>query len=141
MIEGSRFSAIRCRPGPGKEVSDSSTSELPQSRNLRTILPGNDQVLLNGANRPHVRGSGRFPNGDSGLGEVGVPFSLRVALVDLETTEVFILELDGDDRDFLTLSIANSLGLTILSFLTLLGLRIASVKVRGSSGRGRGGRR
>jgi len=109
---------------------------LPNRGGDGRITPGNYKVLSNHDGRTGCGSSSGIDNGDGSLGEVGGPFSLLVPLANLDTSEKFALKLDRNNRDDGTLCLADFLGKTILRFLTLLGLGIAGVLIRGSSGRG-----
>lgn len=108
LVVGRWRRAVRSRPGPAEEVGNGSASKLPQAGDLGAILPGDNQVVGDGGDSTNTRLSGRIPDGDRSLCKVGVPFALQVALVDLEATEVFILELDGNDGHGHTLSAEES---------------------------------
>jgi len=122
------------RPSPAQEISFRSSFKLPQGRDGGTIAPVNNKVISNSGD--HTGGSTTFGSGDSdgGLGEVGGVFSLGVTLVDLNTTEKFILQNDRNNWNGVTLSLANILRLSILGFLASKSCRITRVLVLTSSG-------
>jgi len=114
---------------------------LPQGGNFLSIGPSNNKIRSNAGHLPGHLSSTGLGNGNGGLGKICVPLSLHVALVDLKTSEVTILEIDGNNRNSHTLCCANFLRLAVLVLNTSLVGRLTSVHLVGSSSRRAGGRR
>jgi len=82
----------------------------------------NSQILCGGRDVPHDYGSVRVYHGDHGFCEMRTPFSHCILQIDFETTEILILEDNGDDRSHGTLGRADVWGEgTVIGLFTSVG--------------------
>jgi len=127
LIEGVRVITSGCAPGPREEISFDSSFVLPHRRNSNSVFELYDDVVLyreyiSDADFVHWVGDRNLC-----LREVSGPLAFYVILVNLQSAEELVLELDRHYGNSLTLSHANLHRFSMFVLLALLGNRITSI--------------